>query len=223
MLTTEKIYAVLTGDLVKSSSLSPEQSFQAMERIRELTRDFAELHPGSTVGKVDTFRHDSWQWLLADPALSLRAALFIRAGLRAFSKTKVEIDTRIAIGIGTIESISEQQISDSRGTAFTLSGRALDHMKNARLAYVEEEKATAKKSAMAAGIVPLLDCIVTKWTATQALAVSGALRGRTQEQTAENWSPCPGKKKRPTRQAVQEALQRAHYYPIEALLQWQMN
>lgn len=220
MFDTEKIYAVLTGDLVKSSRLTAEQSQQAMEHIRKLTQKFANLYSGSAAGQVDTFRHDSWQWLLADPSLSLRAALFIRAGLRATARDKKIFDTRIAIGIGSIDEISGRRISDWRGMAFTLSGRALDSMENKRLVYAESTNTVTGRSGIAAGLVPLLDCIVTDWTAIEAKAVNGALMGWTQEQIAENWPPNDEKKKRPTRQAVQKSLQRAHWSRIEEVLQW---
>jgi len=222
MADTEKIYAVLTGDLVQSSRLTAEQSQQAMDQIRKFTQEFAFLYPESYVAQVDTFRHDSWQWLLAEPSLSLRAALFIRTGLRTVSQNKTRFDTRIAIGIGSTEIISTQRISDSRGIAFTLSGRALDNMESGRMAYTEGEKANSEKSGLAAGIVPLLDCIVTDWTVTEARAVYGALMGWTQEQTAD----CPFSdegEKRPTRQAVQKSLRRAHWHSVEAVLQWVEN
>ncbi len=113
----ENVYAVLTGDLVKSSRLTAEQSRKAMDLICKFAQEFKVLHPDGTVGKVDTFRHDSWQWLLADSFLALRAALFIRAGLRSLSDDKAKFDTRIAIGTGSTETISMQRISDSRGMA----------------------------------------------------------------------------------------------------------
>ena len=223
MADTEKIYAVLTGDLVQSSRLTAEQSQQAMDQIRKFTQELAFLYPESYVAQVDTFRHDSWQWLLAEPSLALRAALFIRTGLRTVSQNKTKLDTRIAIGIGSTEIISTQRISDSRGMAFTLSGRALDNMESGRMVYTEGEKANSEKSGLAAGIVPLLDCIVTDWTMTEAQAVYGALMGWTQEQTAKKWPFSDEKEKRPTRQAVQKSLRRAHWHSVEAVLQWVEN
>ena len=223
MVDVENVYAVLTGDLVKSSRLTAEQSRKAMDRIRQLAQEFNDLFPDASVGQVDTFRHDSWQWLLADPSLGLRAALFIRAGLRSLSDNKTMFDTRIAIGTGPIETISKQRISDSRGLAFTFSGKTLDAMKDMRLAYADGERADAEKNSLSAGVVPLLDCIVTSWTVTESRAVYGALKGLTQEQTAENWPGAGNSEKRPTRQAVQKALQRAHWQVVEVVLEWVEN
>jgi hypothetical protein len=70
------------------------------------------------------------------------------------------------------------------------------------------------------GIVPLLDCIVGDWTPTEAKAVYGALRGWTQEQTAENWRTNDKTGKNPTRQAVAKSLDRAHWSTVEDVLSW---
>lgn len=180
-----KPYAVLTGDLVKSSRMSPAQSTSAMERLRQLAQEFEAVYPKSTHGQLDTFRHDSWQWLLTKPELALRAAVFMRTGLRSLSDRHVKFDTRVAIGTGTVETIVEHRISDSRGSAFTRSGKALDAMKKySRLAYAAESDIAAEQW-LVGGLVPLLDCIVTVWTPIEARAVHGALRGWTQEETAE--------------------------------------
>jgi len=70
------LYAVLTGDLVRSSKLTATQSKHAMEELRTAAEAFCEVYPESIVGRLDTFRHDSWQLLLTRPELALRAALF---------------------------------------------------------------------------------------------------------------------------------------------------
>ena len=118
---TEKIYAVLTGDLVKSSRLSSEMSSRAMDLIKDGASKFAELHPGSVIGKVDTFRFDGWQLLLGKPELALHAALFLRSILKMESTPESKLDTRVSIGIGSAESIDEDKISNSSGPAFTAS------------------------------------------------------------------------------------------------------
>lgn len=214
------LYAVLTGDLVKSSRLSPEQSNSAMQRLRQLAKEFESTYPESTIGRLDTFRHDSWQWLLAKPELALRAAVFMRAGLRAFSEGRVKFDTRIAIGTGAVETIAKQRISDSRGPAFVCSGRALDAMKNeSRLAYAADNGIAAEEW-LAGGLVPLLDCIVTDWTPTEARAVYGTLMGWTQEEIAEKWPILSKTGKRQTRQAVWDSLSRAHRNTIQETLEF---
>ncbi len=218
MAGSTQIYAVLTGDLVKSSRLSPETSYAAMARIRELGREFEGVHAGATIGEVDTFRHDSWQWLLAEPILALRAAVFMRAGVRSLSQGTMKLDTRIAIGIGPTETISKRRISDSRGPVFTLSGQTLDAMKDGRLAYAGGNS-DGIAGWLSDVVVPLLDCIVTDWTAAQARAVYGALLALTQEQTARRWPVVKATGKRPTRQAVAKALAGAHWTAVKSVLE----
>ncbi len=219
MVNPPHTYAVLTGDLVRSSRLTAEQSRTAMGRIRELGKEFAALQPGATVGPVDTFRHDSWQWLLAKPILALRAAVFIRAGLRELSHGRIKFDTRIAIGIGTAETIAKRRVSNSRGLAFTLSGQALDVMKDSRLAYAAGNEFDATSGWMSEVVAPLLDCIVSDWTAAEARAVRGALLGLTQEQIAARWPVVKTTGAKPTRQAVAKALSGAHWMTVKGVLE----
>lgn len=220
MVDTSPIYAVLTGDLVKSSRMTAEQSTSAMGRLRTLAKEFEAAYTDATIGQFDTFRHDSWQWLLVKPELALRAAVFMRAGLRVLSDGKIKFDTRIAIGTGTVESIAKRRISDSRGAAFARSGKTLDAMKSNRFAYACAEEMKPSEICLANAVAPLLDCIATDWTAVEARAIHGALLGLTQEQVAETW-PVPQRTgKKPTRQAIAKALARAHWGVVEKVLSW---
>ena len=100
---SEKIFAVLTGDLVKSSRLSISNSKSAMEWLKKTAVEFSQLFPDSVVGRMDTFRHDSWQLLIGQPARAIRVALFFRTALKMESDADTKFDTRISIGIGTVE------------------------------------------------------------------------------------------------------------------------
>ncbi len=190
-----------------------------MARVRELGKEFEGVHAGATVGEVDTFRHDRWQWLLAEPILALRAAVFMRAGLRGRSHGRRKLDARIAIGIGPTETISKRRVSNSRGLAFALSGKTLDAMKDSRLAYAGSDESDGASGWLSDCVVPLLDCIVTDWTAAEARAVHGALLGRTQQQTAERWPVVKATGERPTRQAVAKALSGAHWTAVKSVLE----
>ena len=220
MTDAEKIYAVLTGDLVKSSRLTSVKSKGAMDRLKKIALEFAELHPNSVVGRMDTFRHDSWQLLLQQPALAFRTAVFLRTALKLLSDASTKYDTRVSIGIGKVELISKGRISDSRGPAFTCSGKGLDAMDGRCLALVTEEDTLALWPALERGIVPLLDCVVGDWTPTESRAVYGALKGWTQEETARNWPPQEKTDKRPSRQAVGDSLVRAHWSTVDGVLLW---
>lgn len=223
MADKEKTYAVLTGDLVRSSRLTSADSKNAMACLKRAAAEIGQQHPAAVVGRIDTFRHDSWQLLLGHPALAFRIAVFIRAALKMESDADTKYDTRISIGIGAVELISKRRISDSRGPAFTSSGKGLDELDGQRLALSTGGARLVPWSGIQNGIVPLLDCVVGDWTPTESRAVCGALKGWTQEETAGNWPRRAKTQKRPTRQAVSDSLVRAHWSAIEAVLGWIEN
>ena len=215
-----QIYAVLTGDLVKSTNLSSEASTEAMEWLRKAALEFTEIYPKSMVGQLDTFRHDSWQMLMSQPKLAFRAACFLRASLRQHSDREQKFDTRISIGIGRVETIAQGRISDSRGAAFTASGKGLDAMKHDRLAFVGTELSNVFHAETAKVVMALLDCVISDWTSRESQAVCGALQRWTQATIAENWHLNPKRITHITRQAVGLSLDRAHWRVVEDTLKW---
>lgn len=217
MADSSKLYAVLTGDLVKSSALSPAQSRQSIERLKESAVQFEKTYRGTVQGTLDSFRHDSWQLLLKNPMRAVRAAIFLRTSLKLQSDPEIKYETRIAIGIGPVETISKRRVSDSRGAAFTLSGKSLDAMKEERLAFAAGPEAIG--ACLAQGVIPLLDCLIDEWTPTEAQAIQGALLGWTQEESAASWAEKA--RLRPSRQAVAKALRRARWTTLERVLEWQ--
>ncbi len=212
----DRNYAVLTGDLVKSSRLAPAESRKAIALLKKAASDFEKTFPGTIEGELDSFRHDSWQLLLKRPALAVRAAIFLRAALRMQPDLR-KCDTRVAIGIGPVETISRRRVSDSRGAAFTRSGTALDATGNRCLAFASSGE--REDECVARAVAPLLDSLISDWTATESRAVYGALRDWTQEESARQWPVARGQK-RPTRQAVAKALRRAHWNQVQSVLDW---
>ncbi len=212
------IYAVLTGDLIKSSKLTSELSAMAMQWLRDAADKFKALHPESILGELDTFRHDSWQMLMAHSALSLRAAVYLRASLKLHSGGGAKFDSRISIGIGEVEKIAESRISDSRGPAFTISGKNLDMMDRVRMMYAMQSGDQFAFTMLGLVAVPLLDCVVTDWTPKEARAVYGSLEGLTQEMIAEMSPPNPQTGKPVTRQAIADSLDRGHWGVVESVL-----
>ena len=201
--------AVITGDIVHSSRLSPEDWEKLHAIMKESSRSLREFFKEVAPLDVDIFRGDSWQLLTLDPSKSLRISLFYRAIIRA-KMGKPNIDTRMAIAVGGIDSIPETRVSEGHGEAYTLSGEALDRLtksKAAKMCFVHENDELALTFDI---IVRLIDAIATQWTDKQALAFSGALRGMKQEEIAEKlWE------KRITQQAVAQHLSRAGWDAVE--------
>jgi hypothetical protein len=201
--------AVITGDFIHSSKLAPkdwDRLHLLMKESSRLLRDsFKEIVPL----EVDIFRGDSWQMLVIDPARALRLSLFYRATIRA-KMAVLNLDTRMAIAIGNIDSIPKTRVSEGHGEAYLMSGEALDWLnksKSADMCFANKKDETGRALDV---IVQLIDVLATRWTDKQALAISGALRGMKQEEIAENlWE------RKITQQAVAQHLSRAGWDAIE--------
>jgi hypothetical protein len=116
------IYAVITGDIVGSTKLSPKQLVDLRKTLDEAVRVFSKRNDECVFKAPEFFRGDSWQVLLNKPGAALNLALLIQA-----SFIERGVQTRAAIGIGTVASL-DKTIATSTGEAFALSGRALENI-----------------------------------------------------------------------------------------------
>ena len=155
------IGAVLTGDIVNSSSMSDER----LKRVRSIVLNSAEAIAGwqedLVAGDAEFFRGDSWQVLLTQPGFSLRAATFVRTRLLAS-----ETDSRISVGIGDVSTIDKKRISLSSGEAFTLSGQALDALKRSGVFLVMSPRFEVAGD-LAPAVFDLCNALVSGWTTRQ--------------------------------------------------------
>ena len=163
--------AILTGDLIGSTKAAPPALERAMDLFAEAATEVAAWSPGALPPRFTRFRGDGWQMLVADPGLALRAALYLTARLRA---ADLDLGTRIAIGIGGIDSLGKTSLADARGPAFEASGRTLDHMGRTRRLAIEGDGITGFHRI----ILDLLDEIATHWTRQQAEATALYLASR---------------------------------------------
>lgn len=179
--------AVLTGDVTHSTGLPKGMRANLPGVLRNISTSALANFAGSIHHPVDVFRGDSWQLLVDDPSLSLRIALFVRANLRA-SFEDARVDTRIAIGVGTVDFVPENGVSGGDGEAFRLSGQALDEMgRGFRMAFVLSERLPHALSTTLDAIIKLIDVQASAWTQRQAFAISKALLGWTQEEIGKTW------------------------------------
>ncbi|MGB7296923.1 MAG: hypothetical protein WBC70_15165 [Candidatus Aminicenantales bacterium] len=201
--------AVITGDFIASSKLAPKDWDRLHTVMKQTSRLLRESFKGIVPLDVDIFRGDSWQMLVIDPAKALRLSLFYRATIRA--KTAIpNLDTRMAVAVGDIDSIPKTRVSEGHGEAYILSGEALDRLNKSKTANMCFDHKNDEIAETFDTIVRLMDAIATRWTDKQALAISGALRGMKQEEIAEKlWE------KRVTQQAVAQHLSRAGWDAVE--------
>lgn len=200
----ETTYAILTGDLVRSSELDPEGLDRAMEVLREAAVSLNDATE-SVVGRPDFFRGDGWQLCLSSPDHAIAAAAFVRVAFIASG-----MDSRIGIGVGRVERLNAKRVSQSIGSAFTLSGRALDELGPERRLSLAVEGNPPEAVALAAG-VRLLDSCLSGFTQTEAAAVFGRLLDLPYDAIARLPQARTKDGRVPSRQNVFKALKRIHW------------
>lgn len=197
--------AVITGDLVDSTSLGRakiERAFEALEASAETQADWhgAPLH-------FTRHRGDGWQVVLAKPEMALRSALAFRAALRAEGS---EFDSYMGLSIDNLEGPLENDLNNETEPAFRDSGNELDILKLVGPGWMS----FSGKGVLGAATI-LADNISKAWTPPQASAVLPFLspsKVPTQSEVAE----ALGK----TRQAVGKALEAANFEPIQFALKF---
>ncbi len=164
-------YAVLTGDIVKSSQL-PQGG---LDRIFANLGDVADrigAWQGSSVHFTRN-RGDGWQMAVA-PAFALRAVFAARAAVRMADK---RFDTRVALALGE-GTVPGETLADAAGPVFTASGQALENMPRKR------DMVMAGDAGMHAVALRLSEEIIKRWTEAQAEVAVRALAPDTPTQAA---------------------------------------
>lgn len=200
------LYAVVMGDIIKSGRLSPEQLESVRSSLLAAIDQVTGWEPGLVKGQAEFFRGDAWQVLLTRPGHALRVAVFLRATLLAQGIA----DTRISIGIGSVEHVSSGRVSLSSGKAFALSGHGLDGMiRNVSMTIELSDEAGASGEWLQV-IGHLCGAVIGGWTKRQAeIALLAVEPGEpTHEEIANMLHPPVSK------QAVTKSLHGAHWYVV---------
>ncbi|WP_048150226.1 SatD family protein [Methanolacinia paynteri] len=180
---SEKIYAVLTGDLVNYSRL---EGNERTEYVIHLWNVLQELEADNI--NFEIFRGDSFQAVLPSSREALEIALRIRSYILSqdlHSNKKIKPDVRIAIGVGGIENYDkDKNIGSCDGEAFRNSGPELDRMDK------KKQKLTIKTGWNQLNRelkveCSLLEAITARWTKPQAEIIYHTLLGKKQSDVAE--------------------------------------
>lgn len=115
--------AVLTGDLVGSTKANPARVAAIFERLAEADGKISAWPGEESRPRLERFRGDGWQALIARPAHALRAALLFAAAARSAGK---DCATRVAVGVGPVTMLDPNSLGASDGAAFRLSGKLLE-------------------------------------------------------------------------------------------------
>ena len=204
-ITTQSTVAIITGDIVASSKIKGDQRQKLHHHMERCSALLHQAFPNVIPFDVDIFRGDSWQILVTDPIIAFRIALFYRTAL--LSGEPLSVDTRSAIGIGAIDYIPKKRVSEGDGEAYRLSGATLDNLTRARRMALTTPNGADQAIDT---IIQLLDGLASHWTARQALAISGALRGWTQGEIAQQLWEHPI-----SQQAIAQHLDRSGWESIE--------
>lgn len=207
-------YAVITGDVIDSSGLTAPQRKELPGLIHRVSDELQAWYGPERLTPISIFGGDSWQTLLARPSDALRVALFVRASLLA---SELNVDTRLAIGVGGVDFVPESGIEEADGEAFRLSGRLLEEESKAvgglRFAEAGQRTDATWQLALRLGDALVRSC----WTEKRAQAMTGALRGWTLQRTADLWTPAI------SRQTVDRHLIEGCWPDVAALLDFYEN
>lgn len=187
------VKAVITGDIVKSRRLTPENKTLLIDYISDAFKQWDE----DFGTRSELFRGDSFQCLIKETYSALRQAIIIKTYIRSFnpsdkiemnSKTRLTrpkiylfphwlFDVKIAIGIGTVDYETKYNAT-SDGEAFQISGMLLDEIKNNRQSFAIRTK--DKYNDELETEMVLLDTILGKTTALQCEVIYLKLLGYTE-------------------------------------------
>lgn len=160
------IQAVITGDLVASSTLPDSRLDAAILALQDSAQNWAALNGAAHDLHFTRFRGDGWQILIPQPGHALRIALMLSAALTA---ADTGLSTRLALGFGSVTRLPSGDLSAATGTAFLRSGRALDSMPRSQTWAVAG--GTGLPLWIAASI-PLAEWQAARWTKGQAAVVA---------------------------------------------------
>lgn len=166
--------AVLTGDIVASTRQADQTVDLAMQVLAEKAREFGHWSSPSQDTRFTRFRGDGWQVLLAEPKLTLRAAVVFQGALIAMG-----LKGRIFIGVGQIDRPGTSSLADASGEAFERSGRGLDAMGSAWTMGIDGTGVRLEDHL----ILDLIGERIGRWTPPQAEAATLYLASRTRIRT----------------------------------------
>lgn len=211
--------AVITGDVVNSTQM---QAGARKLFFDALLRCFQELETLYNI-RIELFRGDSFQCVVSNIQDSLQLALEIMTFIRSLPPEPSDVfpggderkktvsplryNVRISIGIGEVDFVHDSTLT-SDGSAFRLSGRQLDEMKNKKqfltIAADDDHHRELQMESV------LLDVIMSNNTLQQNEVINKKLRGHIETEIAMMLSI-----KQP---AVNQRLRAGGWHAIDAML-----
>ncbi|CZF79037.1 hypothetical protein GCE9029_01218 [Grimontia celer] len=191
---------VITGDLVGSTEMEEALRRQCIEAIEQCFSHFGETAQG------EIYRGDAFQIYTVEPASLMEIAIRLRLSLIALGQ-----DARLSLSVA---GATERQLPvrmANNSEAFTLSGRNLDAMKSARLAFSSDSEPFSSDVRI---VVSFLDDHLSQLTSKMAQALLLWLDNpsRQHAELADKFGI--------SRSAFTRIINRANYGRIEETLRW---
>ena len=174
-----KTHAVITGDIINFTRLSPVNRQQLIANFEKLFSTWIKQNADAEV-----YRGDSFQILFDNipDALKRSVQLICWFKVQSDQENKVYISSRISIGIGQV-SYRGRNVLSSDGEAFHLSGRYFDKMKNDELISIHTDDHFKNETINI--ILNFVNKIINEWTIPQAEVIFYLIDGQTQQEIAE--------------------------------------
>ncbi len=208
-----KIYAVVTGDIKNFTKLPSDRRSKLIAETEQLMKTMVE-----NARDAQVFRGDSYQLIVNDITRVLKRCIqlicwfklnsdpFSLAGKTLKSDIRVQLGTRLSIGIGEI-AYRGKNVLDSDGEAFHLSGRKFDQLNKDDI--IRLTTANEKSNEVFEILLMFMNPIIKGWTRTQAETIFQFLEkeDNTQERVA--------RKLKMTQPAVALSLRAARWKEVE--------
>ncbi|MDW7733168.1 MAG: SatD family protein [Methanolobus sp.] len=212
MSSKKKLYTVITGDLVGSSSVEYGDRRTVLSCLRSsfsFLEEQLQMHDDILL-PFEIFRGDSFQAVFKNPEYALLASILLSLKLGLSNADMKAPPARISIGIGTIDYIPESHsVGEADGMAFRLSGKALDSMKE-KGQYLLITTPDPAMNLMFESQCAFFDFIAGRWTDVQKEILLERLSGFTQENIAS--------RKGKTQSSVSQSLKAAGFDAIKKFL-----
>lgn len=194
------IGAVITADIVNSTTVSADKMKKLKERLTALFADF----------RHEFYRGDSFQVYLRDPAEALSLVLKTRAEARKLSSL---LDIRAAIGIGDVNP-AVKKINTATDEAFVISGRAFDRL-GKKIDKLAIESSDAELNNALSIVANFADYIFQDITKKQAEVLVELLKGTTQLEVT--------RKLKKSKSTISQHVQSLGWYALERLINGYKN
>lgn len=195
----QNIVGVITGDLINSSGLTKEQKTNMQTGLSGFLENNQDI-----LMSVQFYRGDSFQ-LMVKKERAAMISVIVEAIILSTTGTRA----RISIGIGTVSKTTPDNVLQSEGEAFQLSGHQLDKMKEeGRLLKIALD--SPQFQPILAATFYLAESIIWSWKPGQAAVISMIPACKTQKEIAEKLNI--------TGAAVSKALKSGKWAALEDFL-----